>query len=45
LTASQRLMIRAATVVPAPVMQRIALLIMKLQSAPKQSAQESENHG
>ena len=30
---------------PQPVMQRFALLIMKFQPAPKQTAQESENHG
>jgi NAD(P)-dependent dehydrogenase (short-subunit alcohol dehydrogenase family) len=34
LTLSQRVMIRAATILPAPVMQRIALLIMKFGPTP-----------
>jgi NAD(P)-dependent dehydrogenase (short-subunit alcohol dehydrogenase family) len=45
LTLSQRAMIRAATTLPAPVMQRIALLITKFQPAPKATSQEIDNHG
>jgi NAD(P)-dependent dehydrogenase (short-subunit alcohol dehydrogenase family) len=44
LTLSQRLMVKAATTLPAPVMQRIALLVMKFGPKPADTPFQQEEH-